>query len=179
MEDKIYEVNEFIGSGVFGGYFRLNEYPQLGVKILRNNNFKEIKVEFKKGKILRKLGISVPRYIGIIKVKISQKNVNKLNNSISSSNQFHPGYYNSNIIYYGLVIEYIDNDFKLTEKEKYTEMLPFLEIEFKKIKNLKIIPADCEPTRNILYNLKKQKFYFIDIAQWKIPLKYYLKYMFI
>ena len=178
MDDKIYEIETLIGYGRKGAYFTLKNYPKLGVKIYTNNSLKEIKTEFKKGKIIRNLGISVPKYIGIIKIKISPEKINELNNS-KFETFFQPSYYNPSLeMFYGLIIEYLDNDFELIESNYNSIVKSFYDEEREKIRNLKITPYDlCK--EHILWNSRKQKFYIIDIESWIIPWKYYIKYMFI
>ncbi|MCA9459591.1 MAG: hypothetical protein KC550_03515 [Nanoarchaeota archaeon] len=163
MEDKIYEVGESQGDGGSGVFFRLKGYPRLGVKISRTNTLAYLNEELEKAKILRKLGISVPKYVGIIKVKIPENEIQK--NSLNAMLKEIPKFWNA------LVVEYIDSDVELCDssegKSQYFD-------ELEKVRKLGIeVSTDVSISKNVLWSEKKQKMYFCDVEFWEIPDKYY------
>jgi len=67
---KIYKLTDYVWEpGCQGGVFDIENHKRLVCKILHNGDIEELKNEYEIAKILRKNGISVPRYIGICKVE--------------------------------------------------------------------------------------------------------------
>ncbi len=160
----MYEIGKIIGCGLYSFFFRLKKYPRLGVKIKKVDDKKLLEEEFAKAQILRKLGVSVPRFVGITKVKIPDDfNVTATNYLKSIPNLIGAG-----MVKWGLVIEIIDNDLRLVSRNKINY---YYIKEAIKVKALGINMVDSEPDRNVLWSQRKARLYFIDFDMWDIPYK--------
>lgn len=165
-----FEVGEYIGDGNYSYFFRLKKYSNLGVKIRRRDiglfAYWRLNAELKKAKILRKLNISVPRYVGVYRVKFPEydrRTVRKDNIPMSIVYEL---LNKSGKTYYGLIMEYIEEDLKTIDSDKKKEIY---DIEIKKIESHNIRVYDSDESKNVLWSESKQKLYFIDFDLWKFP----------
>ncbi len=175
----MYEVGRYIGKGLRSYFFRLRKYPRIGVKIFKESparNEKEEKkrllIELAAGKYLRDLGISVPRYLGVVKVKFpdyfadiwERKNPGLVDYGLSKL---------TGKVKWGLLMEVIENDLSLISKERINY---YYKKECEKIENLGIKVSE-EP-HNVLWSQNKKRLYFIDFSKWIFPInleRYLLK----
>ena len=179
-----YETERFVGNGAHAAFFRIRNHPKLGAKVVFTAEDGEdaLKKELNIARILRSLGVSVPKYIDIIPIKISEyveeaftkyKNINHTKNYRNSTilaKEFFEK--NKNKILYGLVMEYIEDDIILDIKDK--QFFSELKLEYiykkecEKIEKLGIHIGDSNDYRNILWSKSRGKLYFIDFESWNI-----------
>jgi hypothetical protein len=156
---KVYEAGRFIGKGFYGLFFVLKGYPHIGVKVLKDQDSRRIKREFKKGLILRKLELPVPRCIGIVRIKIPE------NSEVLGRRGFvlPPEFLGRTMK--GIAMEFIDEDIEEFDADKYELYKKGKE----KIEKLGIEIDDSCYGRNVLWCPRRKKIYFIDFGLWKLP----------
>jgi hypothetical protein len=161
-EDTVYELGELVGkSGLEASVYRIKGKNKLVAKIFKNNSLSELKKEFEIGKIFQRNGISVPKFIGIFKVKMS----------------------NSDEVLNGLVMEVIEDCFLIknnvnigdisrqienTNSSEYILGKKLLEVEIEKFKKLPIKlvgKGNWGLDVQGLYSPLKNKIFLIDFGQ--------------
>ena len=91
----MYETERYISSGTKSAFFRIRDHPSLGVKICFTLDGMPAKRKLEKelfvAKTLRKLDISVSRYVDVILIKINkyiEETLNKANRNMASSSGY-------------------------------------------------------------------------------------------
>ena len=180
----MYTVGKYMGAGSFSYFFALRGHSRLGVKIRKNNSKIQLEEEIAKAQILRKLGVSVPKYIGIVPVKIPDyfnQTVDKqiTEKEILAKNAKNKWWLLKDIVtlavikefagrvMWGLIIELIDDDIELVSKKR---LAYYYKNELDKIAQIKdySIKVSSDSGGNVLWSQKKAKLYFIDFDEWKI-----------
>jgi hypothetical protein len=167
----MFEVGKYIGSGNTGDFFRLRGNSQLGVKITQHkigfNARRKLNKEFQKTLVLRKLGVNVPKPIGVMKVKFPSffdKTLDKQRPNI----HYLPEWLTTlrGKTQWGFVMRFIETDLSLISsvRVKYYYIR-----ERKKVLDLGITVVDSSPAHNTLWSQREKKLYFIDVELWKIP----------
>lgn len=168
----MYSLGQYIGNGGYSIFFKIREHPELGIKI-RIDDFgseKNLHQELEKARILKKLGVPVPRYTDVIDIQIplTIEFTLEKNNDIPKNLTYKFIRSAGNIVK-GLVIEKIDSDIIMV-KSKRAQFL--YEKEIKNIAALGIKIADDVSLRNnILWSASRSKIYFIDFDFWEFPEK--------
>jgi hypothetical protein len=172
-----YTVGSYIGNGAFSIFFKIRHSTTLGVKVRikeEGDKAREILLkELKKADVLLRLGISVPRYVGVEKVfipdyfdkTIEGKDMAKYlqDKLIGLKHQF----------VWGLILEVADNNLSMVS---YKRVSYLYDREVEKIKSfgIEIVDSEVESIRwlhNVLWNQQRGKIYLIDFDQWKFPEK--------
>lgn len=176
------EVGEFVGAGSQSFFFRLNDYPRLGVLIPYDLTGREahehLERELERGRLLRKHGISVPRYVGIKTVRIPKELPERI--AAYSREELNArtggGAWRRHITVLarrwagtkrdGLVIEHIEGDLRLVATARVDRAY---RSELRKLHRLGITPNDSKSDLNALWSAKKQRLYLIDFSDWHFP----------
>lgn len=178
----------FYGIGAHSIFFRLRDYPRLGALISRHgNNHKEYERlvrELRRGKLLRHLGVPVPRYVTVRRVRISAYAAQALGRfSDHELERIAPGYRAQEIRgqvaaladtkHWALIMEHIEEDVSLVSPERIKR---FVEKEARRMNGLGVYPSDFAALPhykdwghaglNVLWSAKKKKLYFIDFENW-------------
>lgn len=142
---KIYDLDEhIIGEGQFSKIYKIKGKSKLIAKVSRYGDLKDLKSDFDMAKLLRKNGISTPKYVGIVKVRL-------LNRKLDA-----------------LVIEFIDDCILIKKENKYNyenlRARELFEKEIEKIErlNFKIEFYDLQG----LYSKSEDKIYLIDFGEY-------------
>lgn len=167
-------VGQFCGMGKHSAFFRLSDYPRLGVLVdlhtVERVARKRFAEELKRAKYLRRLDVPVPRYVGIRKVRFPEHFAKTLAKQDDDALLRKTNYYSRQFIPVlrkrmeswagtkrdGLIVEHIEEDLTLVSVER-------LEHEFKKAKRLIVAkgikPRDTHgPTSShALWNLSGRK----------------------
>lgn len=168
----MYEVDRFRGNGKSSAFFGLKGHPNIGVliKYFGDSGWQRrtLERELKWGKSLVKLGISVPKYIGFIQVKIPE-NIDEIfrKNPPTFAPRFNkelvdlakPGK-----VFEGIAVQLIENDIALIGEER---IIALYNHEMEKLKSYGIKPNDSNHRGNVLYSAKRNKLYLIDFEGWK------------
>jgi hypothetical protein len=164
-----YDVGTFIGCGYYNYFFRLKKYSNLGVRVRRRDTgliaYFKLNNELRKARVLRRLGISVPRYINVVRVKFPECTAETIKNIDAPDEVIKELMDKSSITYYGLIIEYIEGDLKMVEKSKVQDLY---DLEKKKIDKHPNIQMDHTGITKVLWSEREQKIYFIDFDAWTI-----------
>ena len=185
-KNNLYTTGQFIGYGAHSYVFRLREYKNLVIKIPFNEfNFDEeninakaiLEKELEIGNILKKIGISVPRYLGVFQVKFPEYFDKTIEREVKRSKiipyfLWKPLKKNAGKIRWGLIMEFIEKDLTLVS----TKRLEYLyRNELKKVLTMGINNVDAYMDHNVLWSRKNAKIYFIDFESWVIPKKFLQK----
>jgi hypothetical protein len=166
----MYEIAADVGYGASGYFFLIKDHPRLGVKIREDNSKRKLKQELVKGKILQKMGVPVPKHVGIIVIEIPEDY--ELSNKIKNQEIREKILSLRGKVRWGLVLEFIEKDVemisRIVKKRVYNQ-------EREKVEMMKIIVKDSDPVKNVLWCQRRKKMFFIDIEKWKIPWRYYFK----
>ncbi|MFH1916790.1 MAG: hypothetical protein ABIJ21_05995 [Nanoarchaeota archaeon] len=165
----MYQLDMCIGAGRFGVFFRIKDHPRVGAKIylvdeFYNNEF--IKKELEKARVIKELGISVPRYVGIadflvpsdIQEKLGFVRMDSIKKSIVLSW--------AGKTKKGLIIEILENDLQSVPIKELRDQYA---IEKAKLDQLGIRARETGPTTNVLWSNKKKRIYLIDFDDWVFP----------
>lgn len=171
----MYEIGKYIGEGGDSYFFRLRKYPRLGVKIRKDLNKTRLEEEFAKAQILQKLGVPVPRFVGLVRIVFpnyfgltleKQEKRKEIALEPESKNQLQDWTGKS---CWGLLMEIIEHDLSLISSRRI-DYYYYKELE--KIEKLGIRVVDSHfgtEYKNILWSNKKRKLYFIDFDWWVVP----------
>ncbi len=168
----MYETGVYIGDGCNSVFCHIKDHPKLGIKIRKEESdkkaFKKLKEEYTKALVLRKLKLPVPRYAGIVRIKINPKTIFSQDPEIDKLLKEKYGKSED----FGLVIENIENDIRVLSEKQVQKKYNFYKKQFRE---LNIVISDSGSNHNILWSEKKKKMYFIDYEYWTIPSKYFKK----
>ena len=158
----MYQLGELINSsGLEGHVYRIKGKEKLIAKVFLDRSIEEIEKEFEIGKMFQKNNISVPKFIGVCKVK--RNNDSEIYDAIIME-VIEGAFLIRDNIPVGGVSQQIEN----TNSQEYIEGKKLLEIEMKKFNQLSIKlvgKGECGIDCQGLYSPSKKKIYLIDFGQ--------------
>jgi hypothetical protein len=168
---KIYEADRGYGRGTYAAVLGIKGHPLLCAKVFHNTLAdvrvdEELVKEYQLARLLYRIGVPVPKPIGIIDIKIPK---------IISEAWFGV---NNDIIKKGFVYQLIEVDWSMSTSEDawnaYFNAVEQLARNGITSPDLGMNSRSNSTFKNALYCKHLKKIFFIDFEDWKIPLRFKL-----
>ncbi len=164
-----YLLGTCIGYGGNSAFFHLRGHDHIGVLVSMEGYTKGLKRDLKLGRLFRSLGLPVPRYLKMIKVKVPEyfeKTIDRWCKIGGGSTHYILKKFKPNSVHWGLAIEIVEQDLTLISSHRLNHIY---KKECSKFEDLGIEIHDSGLEHNVLWSPHKKKMYFIDFDMWDVP----------